>query len=80
MIEVHNHANLKTIKEKILQNKKKIKEGSLIACTGCNSAATLYPVLPLLNEGVINDDIIRKFLLNKRYISQSMCYKQFMYV
>ena len=36
--------------------KQKIKEGSLIACTGCNSAATLYPVLPLLNEGIINDD------------------------
>ncbi len=36
--------------------KEKIKNGSLIACTGCNSAATLYPVLPLLNEGVINDD------------------------
>ena len=26
---------------------KKIKKGSLIACTGCNSAATLYPILPL---------------------------------
>ena len=36
--------------------KQKIKEGSLIACTGCNAAATLYPVLPLLNEGIINDD------------------------
>ena len=36
--------------------KEKIKKGSLIACTGCNSAATLYPVLPLLNEGIINCD------------------------
>ena len=36
--------------------KEKIKNGSLIACTGCNSAATLYPVLPLLSEGVINSD------------------------
>ncbi len=36
--------------------KEKIKRGSLIACTGCNSAATLYPVLPLLNEGIINCD------------------------
>ena len=35
---------------------KKIKEGSLIACTGCNSAATLYPILPLLNEGVLSND------------------------
>ena len=34
----------------------KIKKGSLIACTGCNSAATLYPIFPLLNEGIINDD------------------------
>ena len=36
--------------------KEKIKKGSLIACTGCNSAATLYPILPLLIDGVINDD------------------------
>ena len=36
--------------------KEKIKEASLIACTGCNSAATLYPIIPLLNEGVINSD------------------------
>ena len=36
--------------------KEKIKKGSLIACTGCNSAASLYPVLPLLNEGIINSD------------------------
>ena len=36
--------------------KEKIKEGSLIACTGCNAAAILYPVLPLLNEGVINSN------------------------
>ena len=36
--------------------KEKIKKGSLIACTGCNSAATLYPVLPLLHEGIINSD------------------------
>ena len=35
--------------------KEKIKDGSLIACTGCNSAATLYPLLPLLSEGVINE-------------------------
>ena len=35
---------------------KKIKKGSLIACTGCNSAATLYPILPLLKEGVITND------------------------
>ena len=35
--------------------KKKIKDGSLIACTGCNSAATLYPLIPLLSEGVIHD-------------------------
>ena len=36
--------------------KEKIKNGSLIACTGCNSAASLYPVLPLLSEGIINSD------------------------
>ena len=38
--------------------KEKIKEGSLIACTGCNSAATLYPIIPLLYEGVINSNNI----------------------
>ena len=36
--------------------KEEIKNGSLIACTGCNSAATLYPVLPLLSKGVIKGD------------------------
>ncbi len=36
--------------------KKKIKDGSLIACTGCNSAATLYPLIPLLSERVIQEN------------------------
>ena len=36
-----------------------IKNTNLVACTGCNAATGLYPLLPLIEDGVIDfDDII----------------------
>ncbi len=39
--------------------RKDIKNANYVACTGCNSAAGLYPILPLVSNNVIDlDDII----------------------
>ena len=36
-----------------------IKNSDYVACTGCNSATGLYPIIPLVSEGIIEfDDII----------------------
>ena len=33
-----------------------IKDANLVACTGCNAATGLYPLLPLIKDGVIDLD------------------------
>ena len=39
--------------------RKDIKNSNYVACTGCNSAAGLYPILPLVSNQIIEfDDII----------------------
>ena len=35
-----------------------IKDANLVACTGCNAATGLYPLLPLIKDGVIDLDEI----------------------
>ncbi len=36
--------------------REEIKSANLIACTGCNAAATLFPLLPLLKNNIIDID------------------------
>jgi N-acetyl-gamma-glutamyl-phosphate reductase len=38
--------------------REEIRESSLVACTGCNAAASLFPILPLLKKKIIDIDHI----------------------
>ncbi len=39
--------------------RKEIIKSRIVACTGCNAATAMYPLVPLIQEGLINlDDII----------------------
>lgn len=35
-----------------------IKNSNYVACTGCNSATGLYPIIPLVSNNIVEDDII----------------------
>ena len=38
--------------------RQEIKSSRLVACTGCNAAAGMFPLLPLLSKGLVNHDSI----------------------